>query len=117
MLDTSCDVQNSDLGLADTSNVLGQIPDARVINKIQTSIEGNLDALASLIAHANEARFERLRFQKEADLTNSNIAVTLARLTFLDDEAFVAVRQAIEMAPLSERGRLEAWYLFLANRP
>lgn len=94
-----------------------RVIDAMTIDKVVSITLKDLDALASSITHANEIRHGRLRFQRMADLTDPATAAALARLTFLDDEAFVTVWQAVDMAPLSARGRWEAWCLFLANRP
>jgi hypothetical protein len=59
---------------------------------------------------------ERLRFKRTVDMTDAVVATTLERLTRSEEETAIAVRRAINEAPLSDNGKSEAWNLFLANR-
>ncbi len=88
-----------------------------MVDEVNETVPDELSELALAIMRANKARMERLRFKRAADMTDAVAATTLEGLTRAQEETAIAVRRAINEAPLSDNAKAEAWNMFLANRP
>jgi hypothetical protein len=70
------------------------------------------------VARANEARFALLCFrQKLPDMSDSEAALPLLRLTRADEKHMTAVRQTIDAFDGSDAERAELWDRFVRGLP